>query len=245
MPDFVRLALSARRCNAAYIVDPRAASQAFAALGSTFISQYRNLNHQAVLSRDSAGQVTLTISGTRFSAGPIFDRVGDLLADIDWTPKEIEPGILVADGAHSGLDEMWAWVFKNLPFGYAGTINVEGHSLGGWRTAYSPVHCPRSWVGTLTAFEPPKAGNAAFWDKYMAGVDYTVVVLGRDPWFAWPWESAGMLIQRPGTGLIWLDNGKFNITTDWDWPGVNPLDIRFSDHGPDTVITALAALAAK
>ena len=245
-PNWKRLALSIARCNAAYVVDPAEAAKQFAALGCTFIAQYRDDSHQAVLSHDPLGKFTLTISGTRFSEGAAIYRIEDVLRDIDWTPIEIEPGVLVARGAHAGMDKVWGWVNSYVDLNNIPPIDVEGHSLGGWRTAYTPLFVKPAQIGKLTRFEPPKAGNLAYWQKYLAGIDMTTVVNRRDPFFAWPWDAGDRLVQPPGDSLIWLRDASpgWCVCSEAEWPGMSTLDPTFSDHGPDTVITAINALAA-
>ena len=79
------------------------AKAAFEALGLTWLGQFQNDSHQAVLSRDAAGGIYLTISGTRFGRS-----LGDLLEDIDLTPVDVGGGARVTAGAYDGLSELWA-----------------------------------------------------------------------------------------------------------------------------------------
>lgn len=242
-PDWKALNLSIQRSNAAYLIDPNEAAQAFKALGSTFLGQYRDTSHQAVLSHDGTGQVRLTISGTRFSEGPLPDRIGDLIRDIDWTPIEIEPGVLVAQGAWGGMDKVVQWATSIGVLDELAPWEIEGHSLGGWRSFYAAYLIGKKHVKNVYPWENPKPGNAAFHTLLESqGFDINSVVNDFDPWFAWPWEAGDKLIQRPGINLIWLDGQKWQPTSEWDWPGVDPLDIRFDDHEPKLIMPKVAAL---
>lgn len=239
-PDWKRLALAGKRCSAVYLPDGDAAAAAFAALGSTVLGRYCDDRHQAIAHVAPDGTPTLSISGTRVSEGTMADHVGDLLEDVDCAPLDLGDGICVAAGAHQGLDNVWAWA---LPFfGAASSIDVEGHSLGGWRTCYTPLFLPEARIGRLFALEPPKPANAAYWAKYAGPLRQLVTIVhGRDPWFAWPWISRG-LAHPPGQSLIWLHDGTWSLVSEEEWPG-GKLG-RAGDHGPDTAVVALEALAA-
>lgn len=238
-PDFKRLALSVERCSAVYIPDDDKAWSAFVALGSTVLGRYVDDQHQAIAHRAPDGAATLTVSGTRFSEGTAAEHVGDLIEDVDCEPLDLGGGVCVATGAHQGLDKLWAWALPLL--GESGPIDVEGHSLGGWRTCYTPLYLPAERIGRLTAFEPPKPGNLAYWAKYASAfASLTTVVHGRDPWFAWPWISRG-LTHPPGQSLLWLHDGTWSVASEAEWPGARIA--RLADHGPDSVVAALQALA--
>lgn len=235
-PDFTFLAEAARRCAAVYIEEADRATAAFVALGSTAIDRYHDDTHQAVLHRSSRGRTTLTISGTRIG-GTLAERIADLAADIDYLDDDPTDGVRVARGALTGLADLWRWVVDraapDLP------IDVEGHSLGGWRAVYTPLFLASDRIGALTAFEPPKAGDAAFWAKYPDLARLTTVVHGYDPCVAWP--PLGDLIQRPGRSLLWLHDGTWTAVSEADWPGGDIFEI--GDHDIERVGDALARLA--
>lgn len=232
------LLASIKRCNAAYLVETEAAERAFEYLGAQFIGQYRNQNHQAVLSVVD-GVHTLTITGTRFSEGPVYDRLGDLLSDIDIAPHDIGRGVHVPDGAYDGLGDMWRWALGEIKI--PGLVNVEGHSLGGWRATYTPFFVPAERIGYITRFSPPKAGNDAFWQIYQdAFLSMATVAHGRDPWFGWPWISEYR--QPPGQSIQWINGNKISVISEDEWPGGDPMHA--ADHGPTSIITALEQMTA-
>jgi hypothetical protein len=241
------LLTSMLRCNAAYIVDPTQAAQEFQRLGCVYLGQYRDDSHQAVAHIAPDKVPTLTISGTRASEGPLPDRIGDLLRDIDWTPIDIGNFRLVAKGAYDGMDKVYAWAAaKFTEAGLADARRIEGHSLGGWRAAYAPLFWDHTDISEVTRFEPPKAGNFAFWADpgVVQGLsNMTTVIHGEDPWVAWPWSAGHHLVQPPGNDLSWLHSNKIEMTSEVDWDGPDPLDLKFEDHGPTTVIADLMKLA--
>ncbi|APR40053.1 hypothetical protein [Paraburkholderia sp. SOS3] len=149
--DLAALYAAVLRAQAAYVMDPAKAQAAFEALGCQWIGQYKDGDSQAVLSRDAAGEVCLSISGTRFSD----HQLGDLFDDVDLWPVDVGGGAKVTRGAYDGCHEIWQWALSQVP---AGTVfNVEGHSLGGWRTSYTPLFLPAAQIGKLHCFEPPRA----------------------------------------------------------------------------------------
>lgn len=236
-PDFKRLLASARRCDAAYLEKEARARTAFEALNCVFLGQYRNADHQAVLSLAPDGRPTLTIAGTRISDGAL----PDLFDDIDITPHDVGGGRLVTKGAWSGLDKLWSWALTLLPS--EAVIDVEGHSLGAWRTRYTPLFLPAARIGTLTALDSPKGANAAFWDSFPDVLPrLTSLVNGRDPWVGWPWIEIGAdWCHPPGNSLLWLHESGWSRVTEEEWPG----GLSLADHGIGTaIIPALEKRAA-
>ncbi|RAR51699.1 hypothetical protein C7401_13659 [Paraburkholderia unamae] len=223
---------AARRANAAYVMNPAQSKAAFEALGCMWLGQFRDGDSQAVLSRD-AGGVYLSISGTRFSAL----QIGDLLDDIDLWPVDVGGGAQVTRGAYEACDEIWAWAKALVPRGTV--FNVEGHSLGGWRTTYTPLFLPAAQIGALHAFEPPKGANLAYYRRFSAELAKLVIVAnGRDAWFGYP-RLDPRWIHRPGEMLHLREQGGCVIDTA-EWPG--GLDL--NDHSMDLVENRLAAWAA-
>lgn len=238
MPDFDRLYLSAERCSAVYIPDEATARVAFDNLGSTVLGRYANDEHQAIAHLAVDGTPTLTISGTRVSEGTWADHFGDLWEDIDCRPLDLGDGICVATGAHQGLDKLWAWALGVLPT--VAKIDVEGHSLGGWRASYTPLFLAPERIGRLTAIEPPKPANDAYWAKYSAELMGLVTIChGRDPWFHWPWEGWG-LRHKPGQSVLWLHDQTWAQVSADELPDGDLF--ASADHGPASVVAALKAL---
>ncbi|TDV39506.1 hypothetical protein C7405_101625 [Paraburkholderia caballeronis] len=228
--DVAAILAAARRARAAYVIDPAHSRAAFEALGCSWIGQYRDGDSQAVLSRDAAGSVYLSISGTRFSAG----KFGDLFDDIDVVAVDLGGGVQVTRGAYAGCAEIWAWATSLVP---AGTVwNVEGHSLGGWRTSYTPLFVPAAQIGAMHAFEPPKGANLAYYQRYAAELANLVIVgNGADVWFGYP-RLDSRWIHRPGPMLHLFDGGSRIIDTA-AWPG----GLDFGDHDIDLVVGRLTA----
>jgi hypothetical protein len=234
--DWKALALAAARANAAYIEDRNAAQAAFSALGDTFIDQYKNGTHQAVLSFATQDRVQLSISGTRglsLSALDLFD-------DIDLTPALASLNGHAAAGAIEGLEAMWNWVDTILP--PECLLDVQGHSLGAARTHMTPLFCLPEVIGNLYSFESPKFLDAAFYADCADVLDKMVCTLnGRDPWAAWPWCPHGYV--RPPLPHIWLSPAGYATTiAPDDWPGGELL--RFTDHDMAPIAALLARLAA-
>lgn len=225
--NFASVLAAAQRAQAAYIDDAGKARAAFEALGLFFIGQYQNDSHQAVLSQDAAANVYLSISGTRFSQG----KIADLLDDIDLEPVPVGDGAMVTRGAYEGLDAMWSWAQSLAPAG--AIFNVEGHSLGAWRTRYTPLFLPRSRIGLLHSFESPKSANAAYWSKYAGELATLVsIVNGRDLWVSWPFLGDWC---HPDRDQVWLQSTGFQIITPAQWPGGRVV----SDHDIDLVVKRL------
>jgi hypothetical protein len=234
--NLANVAAAARRAQAAYIEDAAQARAAFEALGLTFVSQYQDDSHQAVVSRDADGKAYLSISGTRFGSS-----LGDLVDDArDLATKDLGSGRLVSAGAFEGMLDLWKWAHSLSP---ADTVwNVEGHSLGGQRALFTGVFNSLERVGAIHAFEAPKAANAAFWGWQMPALASAVcVVNGADLWFGWPHISD---LSHPPRDHIWLhdDAGGFTVVKPEQWPvGLDP-----DDHAIELVVKRVgnAALAA-
>lgn len=231
--DFAAILAAAKRAQAAYIIDAAAARGAFEALGYSWIGQYQDADSQAVLTRDAAGAVYLSISGTRFSAG----KIGDLIDDLQTKPLDVGQGAAVTRGPYESAAEIWEWAKRLVP---ANTIwNVEGHSLGGWRTSYTPLFVPEAQIGMLHAFEPPKGANAAYYSRYAAALASLVIVgNGRDIWFGYPRLGRDWR-HRPGP-MIWLTSSGFEVIDTSRWPG----GFNLGDHSIDLVVARLEKLAA-
>jgi len=229
--NLANVAAAARRAQAAYIEDAAQVRTAFEALGLTFVSQYRDDSHQAVVSRDAEGGAYLSISGTRRSLGDLFDDACDLAT------KDLGGGRLVSAGAFEGMFDLWKWAHSLAP---ADTVwNVEGHSLGGQRALFTGVFNSLERVGAIHAFEAPKAANAAFWGWQMPALASAVcVVNGADLWFGWPHISDLSHLPRDH---LWLhdDAGNFTVIKPEQWPvGFDP-----DDHAIDLVANRLGAAA--
>lgn len=221
-----------KRSAAAYIEDAAQARAAFEALGLTFVSQYRNDSHQAVVSRDAEGRAYLSISGTRFgrSLGDLFDDVRDL------ETKDLGGGRLVSAGAFEGMLDLWNWAHSLAP---ADAVwNVDGHSLGGQRAMYTGVFNAIDRIGEIHAFEAPKAANKAFWDWQMPALASAVcVVNAADLWFGWPQISD---LSHPPRDHLWLhdDAGAFTVIKPDQWPGgADP-----ADHAIELVAKRMQAI---
>lgn len=228
---------AAKRASMAYAPSPE---PLVTALGLSFIGQYQNDSHQAVLSADPAdGRIFLSISGTRFSQG----KLGDLFDDVDLDPVDVGQGARVTKGAYDGLADMWAWARQLAPPG--ATFNVEGHSLGGWRTAYTPLFLEAGRIGDLYAFESPKPANLAYWQRFDAELASLVnVVNGRDLWASWPFDVPFLKevwIHQP-RNRFWLtgDPGDpLRVIMPDQWPGGRDP----ADHDIDLVVSRLSTLA--
>lgn len=219
---------AALRAQAAYVIDPSAAQIAFEKLGYTWIGQYQDGDSQAVLSKDAAGSIYLSISGTRFSAG----KLGDLFDDIDLCPVDVGGGAQVTRGAYESMEEIWTWAQSRVP---SDTVwNIEGHSLGGWRTIYAPLFVHPGQIGMLHAFEPPKGANAAYYKRFADELTSLVIVgNGRDIWFGYP--RLGDWIHRPGD-MLWLQPMGLTVIDTANWPG----GLSLGDHSVDLVADRLA-----
>ncbi|WP_109477723.1 hypothetical protein [Paraburkholderia sp. C35] len=225
--EFRTILEAAKRAQAAYIIDAAAARAAFEALGYSWIDQFQDRDSQAVLVHDAAGAVYLSMSGTRFSAG----KLGDLIDDLQTRPIDVGSGARVTRGAYESAAEIWAWAKKLAP---TDTVwNVEGHSLGGWRTSYTPIFVPRAQIGRLHAFEPPRGANAAYYSLFeneLASLE--IVGNGRDIWFGYP--RMGDWIHRPGQ-MLWLQSKGYELIDTAAWPG----GFSLGDHSIDLVVQRL------
>lgn len=221
---------AAERCAAAYETTPEASRGAFEALGQEWVGLYQAEGLQAALSlRDGSGY--LNISGTRFGRD---GELGDFLKDLDVEALDIGGGAKVAKGAFEGLFKLWQWVYESLPS--AAAIWVEGHSLGAWRAYYSPLFCPEARLAGLYCFEPLKAGNQAFWDRYDRA-DTVAVVNGGDMFFSYPFVD-GWEAKHPDHDHLWLHGGGVDVIQPADWPG----GLSLNDHYIPAVVSALRAL---
>lgn len=228
---------AAERAQAVYIVDPVASRKAFEGLGHVWIGQFQDADSQAVLTRDPAGNVCLSISGTRFSSG----KIGDLFDDVDLTPVDLGAGVKVAHGAYEALVDIWKWAKALVP---AGTVfDVCGHSLGAWRTLYTPLFLPAAQIGPLHAFESPKGATAAYWTKYAAELAGAVsVVNGHDIFYGYPFLPAPPYFTEyvhAQTPVIWLQGGGFKTIVPSQWPG----GVSESDHSIDLIVPLIRAIA--
>ena len=232
-PNFKRLYFRACQANFAYIEDPATAKAAFTALGCTFVAQYKNDDHQAVLSTFN-GEFDLSISGTRFSDG----EIPDIFDDVDTTPHNLGDGALVSAGAWCGMADLWAWVLNQIEPN--GIVNVQGHSLGGWRAQYTPEFVPAPRIGTVTAIESPKPGSMGYFARHQEFFDTKVVSIVNhlDLWCGYPFIGP---YARPPQKFIWLtEPGKWRPITEAQWPGGRSM----ADHGiSSAVMPALAMLA--
>lgn len=230
--NWAAISAAARRAQTAYIIDPAQAKAAFEALGDTWIGQYQDSDSQAALSIDSSGATCLSISGTRFSAG----KIGDLFDDVQIEAVDVGDGAKVTRGAYESAKEIWDWALKLAPTGTV--FNVCGHSLGGWRTAYTPLFIPAAQIGALHAFEPPKGANLAYYQKYAKELAALVIVgNGLDVWFGYP--RLGDWMHRPGA-MVHLQQTGFQLIDTSKWPG----GLSLSDHSIDLVVSRLQAIAA-
>jgi hypothetical protein len=233
--NFTPVLAAAKRAQAAYIVDPALAKKSFEALGHTWIGQFQDADCQAVLSRDDAGTVCLSISGTRFSDG----KFGDLFDDVDLEAVDLGCDVIVARGAYDGLFDIWKWAKGLVPSGT--TFDVCGHSLGGWRSLYTPLFLSAAQIGAIHAFESPKGATAAYWSTYAAELAGAVSVCnGRDLWYGWPFLSIPVDYSHPPAELIWLQEEGYKLITPDQWPG----GLWHHDHSIDLVVLRLEAIVA-
>jgi Lipase (class 3) len=127
--------------------------------------------------------VCLSISGTRFG-----QSVGDLLDDAYILPTDLGGGVRVTSGAYSGMDALWAWA-KSL-VRTDSVWHVAGHSLGGQRALLTGLFVSVERIGSISAFEAPRTGNAALWSRLAPSLgNATHVRNGEDLWFGWPFIS--------------------------------------------------------
>lgn len=232
--DFAVISLACDRASAAYAETQQEAEQQFLALGNQVLGYYADDDHQAVLSVDVYGQTFLSISGTRFSQGKIGDLFDDV--DLDLVPVgDAADGCKVTRGAYEGLDKMWTWAKS---FVANETIfNVEGHSLGAWRTLYTPLFLPAQQIGAIHAFESPKGANAAYWQRYSKELSAAVHVVNQDDIF-YGWPELNSEVCHPPVPAIWLHPTGFDCITPDQWPG----GLSLEDHRVDNVGRRLRAL---
>jgi hypothetical protein len=226
--DFAPVLAAAKRAQAAYVMDPAQAKKAFEALGHEFIGQFKDSDSQAVVSRDTAGKVYLSISGTRFGKS-----LGDLADDLYFRPVDVG-GASVSFGGYDGLIDVWKWAKNLVP---ADTVwNVEGHSLGGQRALYSPLYLAKDQIGAIHAFESPKGADSRFWVKYADPLKAAVhTVNAADIWYGYPWLSP---YSHPDADVIWLKDSGYSIIKPTQWRRGFSLD----DHSIDLVVNRLQAI---
>lgn len=225
MMDWKSIAMAARRANAAYVINADDSKDAFSALGDTWISQYQDASHQAVLSADANGETHLSISGTRASALKFMDVIADMSRD----PVPVAGGN-ATQGVYEGMQRLWDWVLQVVPAG--DVVHVSGHSLGGSRTHLTPLFLPAAQIGQLHSFEAPKFADAAFYAAHAGALaEMVCIVNGADLWASWPWKEGPLKDlrwqARPGVPHVWLkdDRGTFSIIPASQWPeGDDPLD---------------------
>jgi hypothetical protein len=238
-PNFRALLQSIRRCNAVYEPDNDLARNLFHDLGSRIIARLSEAEAQAVLNIAPDGMLTLTVSGTRVSAGPLLARFMDVFEDAEEVAynTDIGGGAIVASGAWHRAGLIWAWA---QPFVGTGGIRIEGHSLGGQTTHALLAMVPQEQIAEAIAWEAPKAGNDAFWARVQATVARRVTVLhGRDPWADHPIASQS-LRHDPGQ-IVWLQPpSTWGWTTRDAWPGADWLCER--EHNTEQVEATLAGL---
>jgi hypothetical protein len=236
-PDFKSLLASITRCNAVYEVDNEKARASFASLGCQVISRYSTDTAQAILHTPHDGQLTLTIAGTRASEGNIAIRANDVFQDAEeiFSNHLIAPGVVVASGAYDRGCEIWNWASA---FTNGDPIRIEGHSLGGQTThvMLAIVHPDQYAMGI--AWEPPKAGNDAFWSQYLTNPGrVTTIINGRDFWAAHPIES--QTLRHPPGYILHLAGGQ-----KWAWLSRDalPLAISTNDHNTDVVMEVVRGI---
>lgn len=240
MIDWHAAALAAARANAAYVIDEAGSRAAFESIGDTWIAQYQDASHQAVLSADGEGETHLSISGTRASALKFMDVIADMSRD----PVQVAGGS-ATQGVYEGMQSLWDWVLQVVPTG--DVVHVAGHSLGGARTHLTPLFLPPSQIGQLHSFEAPKFADAAFYASHARLLANMVCVLnGADLWASWPWSEGPLKDlrwqSRPLSLHIWLKdaNGSFEMIQGNQWPGGDdPLD-----HDMSRVQSRLETIAA-
>lgn len=231
--DWNVLLSSIQRCNAAYCEDEISTRRQFAAMGAEVIAWCSDIQHQAVLSIPADGVLTLTNAGTRMSEGNSYNAVADLWQDVDFTPLVV-PGGRVAAGAHMRAQKTYPWALEHLPDGQM--LRVEGHSLGGQETHLAPLFIPAPRLHSMIAWEPPKAGDLAYYTSQgQAFAKCTTALNGSDPWMAWPWSEE--TLQHPPGPLLWLHDGTWAWVKYEEWPGGSVL--HFSDHDEGAVIAAV------
>ena len=244
-PNFKELFLSIQRCDAVYEPNEDKAIAAFEELGSTVIGRISTDDNQAILSRPSDGVLTLTISGTRVSEGSFEDHIHDLFQDIDCHPFNIGSGRLVAHQPFNESSVLYSWVKSRAP---NESMRIEGHSLGGWKSTYSPEYLDVGQVISITAWESPKQGNDSYWSDINARgflEKFTQVYHGKDPWSLWPWECS--TLRKGPKPILWAHDNT------WEWAEGDKLPIadlldffelpHSRDHGPSSVVETFRVLS--
>ena len=234
------LLASITRCNAVYETNELKARTAFVNMGCAVIGWYSTNTAQAAALRLADGSYVLCIAGTRVTNSSTAQAASDIWEDAEeiFSNHNLGGGAIVASGAFARGTEVWNWAKTVFPAD--AVVNVEGHSLGGQDTHAMLCIMPPSVIGTLTAWEPPKAGNDAFWAQYGAGFlehYVTTVINGADPWAAHPWISH--TLRHPPGPILWLHDSTWSWTTRETWPGGQALHA--SDHDTDQVMRAVAA----
>lgn len=232
--DWLSVYKAAQRANMAYEMDPALSEAGFSSLGQGLIwlGMYQNGSHQAVACIDTKGEGYLSISGTRFGKS-----LGDLVDDAMLLPHDLGNGMHVTAGAFEGLEGMWDWA-NGLVDG--GTVwNVAGHSLGAWRTRYTPTFLPPDRIGTLHSFESPKGANLAYWERYHNELSGMVsIVNDRDLFVSWPFVS-GEWCHPPLLPVQWITRLLVTEILPSDYPG----GMSVEDHSMDTVLSKCRYLA--
>jgi hypothetical protein len=244
--DWHDLLLAARECEASYIADDAAARAAFAALGCTVLDRLSEDGAQAVAVIAPDGGLDLIITGTRFSEGTFLQHLTDLAQDAYFRPTAAAGGFVPA-GALARITRIWAW-FKSMVG--SRKVRVRGHSLGGQGAHAMPSVMSAELIFSITAFEPPKAGDAAFWkaNADILPLLFTVVHAG-DMFFAWPPLADGLLHPPCATLFLHRDPGQWQLFDSADpWPGANPFtpgdhDIGIVRAGVETILSALKETA--
>jgi hypothetical protein len=238
--DFAPILRAVLRSQAVYEEDAGRSKAAFESLGYEWLGQFRNAQHQAVVSCDALGTY-LSISGTRFSDG----ELGDLYDDLDLDAVRADCGGLVTCGAFHGLDELWSWARSLVALNTSWTI--DGHSLGAWRARYSPLLISPVYIERIYSFASPKGGDAALWAAMMPALaDKLVsVVNDLDIFVSYPFELPLEPVHwvhppLPMLRLLSEAPGCVAITTD-AWPGGR----RLSDHCVASYAQRLATLVAQ
>lgn len=225
---------AACRANLAYEMDPVKSQAGFSSLGQglTWLGIYQSPGHQAVACIDHEGGGYLSISGTRFG-----ESWADLADDALIVPRNLGDGVHVTAGAFDGLEEMWDWANGLVPF--STVWNVEGHSLGAWRTRYTPVFLPKARIGMLHSFESPKGANAAYWTKYHNELSGMVsVVNDRDLFVSWPFVG-GEWCHPENLPVQWITRLLVTEIFPRDYPG----GLSVQDHSMDIVQSKCRYLA--
>lgn len=224
--DWKGVYYAAHRANLAYEIDPAKSQANFENTGLHWLGIYQGPSHQAVACLDDTGTAYLSISGTRFGK-----RIGDLIDDAIFLPKDLGDGIHVTSGAFDCMPEMWDWA--NSLVDPSTVWNIEGHSLGAWRARYTPLFLENDRIGMIHSFESPKGANAAYWLKYSPILSQKMVsvVNDRDIFITWPfgllneWEQPAMLPMQ------WLQGPNVKQIYPIQWvPGLS-----IPDHSMDVV----------